>query len=383
MASIADFMRQETAAIRAMENFQRSLLGSLTLDIPKIPLPTGFIGESGIQAMMREAVAQHRMVSDIASKITGPLQSASNSVTALLESLRPARDLMDQVAAAHHDWKRLLPLDTLRSITIPPVSLGAHLASISRLTETSRMVASIINSDTVGRLLAISADVQNGLLAKFDRLTRSYGLFYEEFTHSEQSILSQPPTVTARPAAQYFAAVDLLESTTGTELEDEQEAEVIKVRESVGAENAAALDECLARRFDDLTVLVRGARQTFASKHDDYVRHFTTSLRELFTHVLHRLAPDEEVKKFSADPADFPNGRPTRSVRLRYICRAINSGRFTDFVKKDVAAMLAFVDLFQSGTHEVVASYTEPQLRALLSRMEGTIRFLLEIDATE
>jgi hypothetical protein len=70
-------------------------------------------------------------------------------------------------------------------------------------------------------------------------------------------------------------------------------------------------------------------------------------------------------------------------VRLRYICRHVNSGHFTDFVNKDLTATLAFVDLFQAGTHEVTSSYTPRQLRALLVRMEGTVRFLLEINEAE
>jgi hypothetical protein len=380
MASLADFMRQELVAIRAMEGLQKSLVGSLALDIPRITLPRDILGEASFHVMMREALAQQRMVSDVASRITEPLWSASDSIARLLESLGPGRELADQIAAVHRAWKPLLPPDTLRLANIPPLSIGAHLAAISRLTETSRMIASGIQPDTIGRALAVSAEVREGLLAGFEGLTNSYGRLYEEFAGSEQAILSRSPTVTARPAAQYFAAVDLVETTTCPDLEGEQRAEIEEVRSQVAAENAAALDECLAKRHDDLLVMVRGARGAFGSKHADYVRHFTTSLRELFTHVLHRLAPDAEVKKFSTNPDDFPGGKPTRSVRLRYICRDINSGRFTDFVKKDVAAMLAFVDLFQSGTHEVISTYTEPQLLALLSRMEGTIRFLLEID---
>ena len=321
MASLVDFMRQELASIRAMEGFQKSLVGSLALDIPKITLPAEILGEARIQAMMREALAQHRMVSDVASQIARPLWSASDSIARLLGSLRPGREFANLIATAHHAWKPLLPPDTLRLANIPPLSLGAHLASISRLTETSRMIASAIPSDTIGRALGVSAEIRSGLLTDFEGLTNSYGRLYEELSRSEQAILSRSPTVTARPAAQYFTAVDLLETTTGPELEREQEAEIEEVRSQVAAENAVVLDECLGKRHNDLLVMVRGARDAFTSKHTDYVRHFTTSLRELFTHVLHRLAPDAEVKKFSNNPDDFPSGKP---IRLS-ICNKISS----------------------------------------------------------
>jgi hypothetical protein len=135
--------------------------------------------------------------------------------------------------------------------------------------------------------------------------------------------------------------------------------------------------------FPELVGLLDGARPAFASNHTDYQRHFITSLRELFTHVLQQLAPDDQVRRFSTDAKDFPNDRPTRNVRLRYICRGINDERFGKFVEKDVAAMLALVDLFQGGTHAVTCSYTEQQLRALLVRAEGLVHFLLEIAAAE
>ena len=283
----------------------------------------------------------------------------------------------------HEAWRRLLPLDHLRLANFAPAALEAHLASVSRLAETTRILTALIPSDAIGRALAVSPNTHGALTARFDRLSAAYGAFYEEVGESEEAVLALPPALSARPAVEYFSAVDLAEATTGAEVDPEAGEEFEAARSQVAAEIGEALAGSLAGRFPDLLVLVEGARAAFASKRADYVRHFTTSLRELFTHVLHRLAPDAEVKKFSTNTEDFPNGKPTRAARLRYICRDVNSGRFTDFVKKDIAAMLAFVDLFQGSTHEVMSSYTLPQLRALLVRMEGTIRFLLEINEAE
>jgi hypothetical protein len=43
---------------------------------------------------------------------------------------------------------------------------------------------------------------------------------------------------------------------------------------------------------------------------------------ELFTHILHGLSPDAEVRKWSTEPAHYHNGRrPTRRAWLLYICR--------------------------------------------------------------
>jgi hypothetical protein len=163
------------------------------------------------------------------------------------------------------------------------------------------------------------------------------------------------------------------------ELEEEREA----VRAMATAETREPLLALLSGRFPDLVELLEGARAAFASRGPDYVRHFTTSLRELFTHVLHRLAPDEGMRAWTTAPEDFHQGRPTRAARLRYACQAIDDDRFKDFVKKDVAAVVSFLGLFQGGTHEVTSSYTAAQLRALMARMEGVLHLLLVVSGSE
>jgi hypothetical protein len=69
-----------------------------------------------------------------------------------------------------------------------------------------------------------------------------------------------------------------------------------------------------------------------------------------------------------------------RKARLLYICRSINKEPFTKFVERDIEATMAFLDLFQGGTHKIATNYSKEQLTAMLIRMEGTLRFLLEIE---
>jgi Predicted pPIWI-associating nuclease len=362
---------------------QKSLVEDLHLDLPKFALPPDILGEARIQAMLRDALAQNRMVSDVASRITEPLWSASASITALMQSLRPGREFVDHLSTVNLAWKPLVLPDMLRLANIPPLGLGAHLASISRLTETSRMLAGMLPTDRIGRAFSLPPELRAGLVTGFKALTGAYGDFYKSFGPSGDELLALPPAATSRPATEYFNAVDLLETTTGEEVDQEAEGEVGLVRAQIAAETADALSASLTGRFPDLITLIQGARAAFTSRQADYERHFITSLRELFNHVLHRLAPDDDVRKFSTDAKDFPDNKPTRNVRLRYICRAVNSGRFVKFVEKDVAAAVALVEILNGGTHEVTCSYTEIQCRALMARAEGLVRFLLEIAAVE
>ena len=130
---------------------------------------------------------------------------------------------------------------------------------------------------------------------------------------------------------------------------------------------------------DSLVQLWEGARGAFDSSNPDRVRHFAVSLRELFTHVLQQLAPDDKVRQWSTSPDLFSDNRPTRKARLLFICRDISNGSFIDFIEKDIAAVLELVKLFQRATHQVIVPYTEAQLEALMIRMESSIRFMLEI----
>ena len=100
MANLSDFLQQELSAIRAMGELQRSLTGSLAFSLPKITLPQDILDEAGIQAKMRNALAQNRM-DDVAARLAAPSWSASASVASLLESLRPGRKLAEQAVAMH------------------------------------------------------------------------------------------------------------------------------------------------------------------------------------------------------------------------------------------------------------------------------------------
>ncbi len=383
MAGVPEFIRQHLAAIQAMEALRRSMAGPLEA-AARLAVPRDILSEVRIHAAMREALAKNRAVTSPLSGIAPlalPAFRATEAIAGLLEATRPIREHAAEMARMQAGWRELLaPMSPdLR----PFPALESHLAGLARIAETSRMLAAMLPADRIGHAFALPLELRTGLVAGFEELTGAYGDFYQSVGEAENRVLALPPVATAGPASEYFNAVDLLETTTDEEVEPEAEEEIQAVRDQIAEQNAAALSGSLSVKFPDLVGLLGGARAAFASRHDDYQRHFITSLRELFTHVLHRLAPDDEVRKFSTDREDFPDNRPTRNVRLRYICRGINDRRFGKFVEKDVAAMLALVDLFQGGTHAVTCSYTEPQLRALLVRAEGLVQFLLEVGECE
>ena len=66
-------------------------------------------------------------------------------------------------------------------------------------------------------------------------------------------------------------------------------------------------------------------------------------------------------------------------ARLLYICRNIAHSPFEDFVDKDVASTLKFIDIFNKGTHDIKSNFTYEQLMALIIKTGFLICYLIVI----
>ena len=67
---------------------------------------------------------------------------------------------------------------------------------------------------------------------------------------------------------------------------------------------------------------------------------FASAIREVFTHMLHRLASDEEVESCSWFKIESESGRPTRAQRQRYMIQGgLTDEYVVDELKLDVASL--------------------------------------------
>src|SRR5262249_25151058 len=89
--------------------------------------------------------------------------------------------------------------------------------------------------------------------------------------------------------------------------------------------------EQLAQRlaFDAMRRILRGASEV--SRSDNPIRGnlFAAAMRELLACVMHKLAPDEEVKSCPWHKKETDDGRPTRAQRQRYV---IQGGLSNEYV---------------------------------------------------
>jgi hypothetical protein len=123
--------------------------------------------------------------------------------------------------------------------------------------------------------------------------------------------------------------------------------------------------------------MLLGAEETIHSPNPDHCRHFASSHRELSTHILHLLAADEAVKRWTKDPNHYDkDSKPTRRARLKYIARNHRNETFVDFLIKDFENQMA---LLNSDEHRKSQDYTNKELNALHKRFLSMLGFLMQI----
>lgn len=188
------------------------------------------------------------------------------------------------------------------------------------------------------------------------------------------------PTLVAIPARGYFASGDALlqfrpDWAISAPLQKTREC----AREEIQRRSESKLEDLLKKVDPRLRKLWRGARMIAASTNPEKTRYASVSLRELMTQVLHTLAPDAEIRRWTSDPLRFHKGKPTRETRLLYICQPIANGALSEYIRADIRSVIALADVLQDGTHGVDTDFSALQFRLIFNRIEGALSGLIEI----
>jgi hypothetical protein len=311
-------------------------------------------------------------------------RSANTSVLRLIDDLRPRIAEFESSYGIPQSWARELDLfrrDQMLPDATLEMALGARLSFVAERSLLAQSALARFDLNNIGRALQADDSLRSAFRERFVEFTDSYASLFKSYEEPRTSILALPPAVSELPTNEFFAGVDVAIASAGSDIEDEEDDlgdDRRSVRREIAVETGDGLHALLVKLDPELVRMREGALRALASDNPDRVRHFTVSYRELLTHVLHRLSPDEALRAWSSSPNDYANGKPTRDARLRFITRGINHGPLTDFFKKDIAAMIAVFNLFNGGTHAVTSSHTEAQLLALKTKAELTLLFLLE-----
>ncbi len=363
----------EQLARAAKQAYPRDDFSRLTAAVDQFRALDSLLRDAQIQIQSRDD-----LLGGFTSGLAAPALEAGKSIGAMLQSLAIAKRLPDIGLRTAPDWAQILrATDALGERTTLPVE--AHLTRLYQLSAVAEASLRRVSPESLGRRLALTDREQADLAARQDELGREYSRFYADVTSKDSKILELPKLVTEAPATEFVNQAALVVATSEV-IEDELTSEAQReISDELATETADHLSSLIANLDPDLLQLLHGARAAVDARHPDYVRHFATSLRELFTQVLHRLSPDEQVRKWTNDPKHYDDKhRPTRRCRLLYITRTADDV-FGGFLNANVDAMTPFIDLFQKGTHGVRPEFTDDQVDAMVRRMEGLLRAMLVI----
>lgn len=288
---------------------------------------------------------------------------ANQRLTELVSNTSISNSTLSKVFAEHNALQASLKSIAMQS-SVTDLLSSLDTTRLLHTSLSSQLRLLDLESRSFGRLIGASNTLAKSLTATFSELTRSYRDVVECLPCIPEMHV---PFIAKYSPVEYSLEMDVLERISADE-KDEFEVEGLP---SVDGELAS---------FDDrLLILVNGARESLRSDNPDRARHVTTSVRELCMHILHGLAPDDEIRKWSTDDSHFHNGRPTRRARLLYICRKFACDPLTKCVEDDVRAALTLIDSLNAGTHVVQSKLTGFQLEAIVYRMEALALFLLKI----
>jgi hypothetical protein len=270
-------------------------------------------------------------------------------------------------------WKKQIS-SIGQSIETSLLGIQSQIARISEISLLAERSLLKIDFNNIGALISASRGVKSIIHKNHISFSSSYASLYESLASEPQGVLAYAPVVTLLPPLEFYNYNRFLEAISipreAKTREDTLDVELAK-------ETNDELETILNQLDPSLIKLWRGAKEALNSTNPDAIRHFIISLRELLTHVIHKLSPDDEVKAWSSLPEHYYQNRPTRRARLLYICRGINFGPFKVLMEKDIETHIAFINLFQEGTHAIASPFTTSQLETLLIKAESSIRFLI------
>ena len=310
--------------------------------------------------------------------IIDSINQANSSLVTLFTEQTSLSRFAEEVASVNRLWKT--EIDSIKhlssSVEASKLAISQHYEVIAKASLLAQERLLNLHWNDLEKSVFRKTGELSGALESFKSLTKNYNSFVRSFSEKQFNITDFPPFVSGLPPIEILISSDLIDTISRTEDEKYVE-EADNIEDEIREDIESSLEELLVHVNPEIKRLWLGAKEALSSTNPDKKRHIVVSLREMITHILHSIAPDAEVKKWTTDPSHYCNGRPTREARLLFVCRNINHGPFKEFVNQDVKSHIKFISLFQRGTHEININFTDQQIKTLIVRSEALARFLL------
>ena len=303
----------------------------------------------------------------------------------LIKQATATSRIAESISAAHQSW-----LDTIKPIQhdfshISQLQASAKLALCDtslRLAATERLMAGI-DFEAIRSRFQIEMPIISGLESSIAHVAASYGNLAESLREISD-ITRLPAFVLPGATREIYTTSFALETLRPWDERDEDEAET-EIQFVAEAELETSGCIALLQQVDPgLARPYIGARDALYGNNADRARHILSSLRELWNHLLRRLAPDDLVAAWIPGVSNqkdlLHEGKPTRRARVLYVCRELNNDPLTDFLMHDTRALVKMIELF-NRVHELETALTDEQLRAILLRTDSWLMYILQISS--
>ncbi|MFY9149610.1 MAG: hypothetical protein WAP08_08680 [Smithellaceae bacterium] len=322
---------------------------------------------SGAMARIQEIVSANQHWQDLIKQATATSRIAE-SISAAHQSW------LDTIKPIQHDFSHLSQLQASAKLALCDTSL--------RLAATERLMAGI-DFDAIRSRFQIEMPVITGLESSIAHVAASYGGLAESLREISD-ITRLPAFVLPGATREIYTTSFALETLRPWDDRDEDEAET---EIQLVAEAELETSGCIALLQQVDPGLARpyiGARDALYGNNADRARHILSSLRELWNHLLRRLAPDDLVAAWIPGVSNqkdlLHDGKPTRRARVLYVCRELNNEPLIDFLMHDTRALVKLIELF-NRVHELETELTDEQLRAILIRTDSWLMYILQISS--
>jgi len=266
----------------------------------------------------------------------------------------------------HSSWTRLIEQNETKLKNIISESIKLNL--YTEMNYIRNNIAEVLKSSLLDTIQKQS----------FNNFFKSYTELNNSF-NSLNKIVNLPDFVLPSSSREnWFTNLSIAYLTKQDNEFDSQEIEIFNAESDAVRCEVSELSDI----FPDIANMIIGAKQALINNTYEVTRHVLVSLREAFTHLLHYLAPNEQVMQWisqqNSPTAYLHENKPTRKARLLYICRGVSHEPLADFFKHDIKATLELINIFQR-VHESESSLTVPQLKVIIAKTESAISFVLKI----
>jgi len=261
--------------------------------------------------------------------------------------------------------------------------LSSTLFEMQKVTAVSDLLISRLDWNALSPVYDVDSLMVSAVRDTFEGFSRTYDGLFRGLQTQARAETFRLPDLSRLTVLDYHNTVEVL----GVLAPVADIPDVTEFRRNLREQQILEFGSDLERMLHELNPAFadawRGAEVALQSGHTDHERHWSVSMRELLTHVLHALAPDDKIRIWTNSPQNFDEkGKPKRECRMRYICRgALSAGKteFADFLEKDVGCFVGIMRMLQGGTHGMPPTLRSEDLRFVQAKIESMLVYLLRM----